>query len=236
MWPVFERTPPSVSPGGVVRSIAVLPFKPLVAADRNESLEMGMADTLIFRLSSVKGIAVRPISAMRKYADLHQDPLAAGRELGVDAVLDSRMQVVGERIRVTTRLLRVEDGSVLWMERTNEQLADLVVTQDAIAERLVGSLALTLTDEERKRLTRRYTENTEAYQLYLKGRYFWNKRTAEGLQKGIEYFKQAIEKDPAYALAGAGLADSYAVLQTTTGAPAEDAPPPSSACKGWSGS
>ena len=225
MWPVFERTPPSVSPGGVVRSIAVLPFKPLVAGDRNESLEMGMADTLIFRLSSVKGIAVRPISAVRKYADLQQDPLAAGRELGVDAVLDSSMQVVGERIRVTTRLLRVEDGSVLWMERTNEQLADLFVAQDAIAERLVGSLALTLTDEERKRLTRRYTENTEAYQLYLKGRYFWNKRTADGLQKGIEYFKQAIEKDPAYALAYAGLADSYAVLQTTTGAPAEDALP-----------
>jgi tetratricopeptide (TPR) repeat protein len=95
------------------------------------------------------------------------------------------------------------------------------VAQDAIAEKLVGSLALTLTDEERKRLTRRYTDNAEAYQLYLKGRYFWNKRTADGLQKGIEYFKQAIEKDPGYALAYAGLADSYAVLQITPGGPAE---------------
>ena len=169
MWPVFERTPPSVSPGGVVRSIAVLPFKPLVASDRNESLEMGMADTLIFRLSSVKGIAVRPISAVRKYADLHQDPLAAGRELGVDAVLDSSIQVVGERIRVTTRLLRVEDGSVLWTERTNEQLADLFVAQDAIAEKLVGSLALTLTDEERKRLTRRYTETPRPISCISRG-------------------------------------------------------------------
>jgi serine/threonine-protein kinase len=225
MWPVFERTPPSPPPGGVVRSIAVLPFKPLVAGDRNESLELGMADTLIFRLSSVKGIAVRPISAVRKYADLRQDPLAAGRELGVDAVLDSSIQVVGEKIRVTTRLLRVEDGSVLWTEKTNEQLADVFAAQDAIAEKLVGSLALTLTDDERKRLTRRYTDNTEAYQLYLKGRYFWNKRTADSLQKGIAYFKQAIEKDPGYALAYAGLADSYAVLQITPGAPAEGALP-----------
>ena len=223
-WP--ER-PPISSPGppGAIKSMAVLPFKPLVAGNRNEALEMGMADTLIFRLSSIKGIVVRPISAVRRYADINQDALAAGREQQVDAVLDSSIQMAGEKIRVTARLMRVADGTVLWTGKSDEQFADLFTVQDAIAEKLAASLALEVTDEERQRLTRRYTDNTEAYQLYLRGRYFWNKRTPESLQKGIEYFRQAIEKDPAYALAYAGLADSYTVLPTWTRLPARDTLP-----------
>jgi DNA-binding winged helix-turn-helix (wHTH) protein/tetratricopeptide (TPR) repeat protein len=207
------------------RSIAVLPFKPLLASNRNESLEMGIADTLIFRLSGMRGIVVRPISAVRKYVDLNQDPLVAGREQQVEAVLDSSIQMLGEKIRVTARLVRVSDGSVLWKDMCDQQCADLFAVQDAIAEKLAGSLALRLTDEEKQRLTKRYTDNTEAYQLYLKGRYFLNKITPEGIKKGVEYFEQAIEKDPVYALAYSGLADCYIVLGSWQILPANESFP-----------
>ena len=188
--------PKAAAGGAAVRSIAVLPFRPLSAEGRDELLELGMADTLIFRLSAVRGLVVRPVSAVRKYADLNQDPLAAGREQQVDAVLDSTIQAAGGRVRVTARLVRVADGAVLWADRGEQPSGDLFAVQDAIAERLAGSLAPRLTEEERGRLTKRYTENAEAYQLYLKGRYFTEKRTREGITKGIEYFRQAIEKDP----------------------------------------
>jgi TolB-like protein/Flp pilus assembly protein TadD len=209
-WP---RQPPSptLQPPGPIKSMAVLPFKPLVADNRNEALELGMADTLIFRLSSIRGIVVRPISAVRKYVDLNQDPLAAGREQRVDAVLDSSIQMVGEKIRVTARLVRVEDGSVLWADKYDQQYADLFTVQDAIAEKLARSLALNLTDKEKQRLTKRYTDNAEAYQLYLKGCYFWNKGSGDGFKKAIEFFEQAIKLDPTYAPAYAWLADAFAM-------------------------
>lgn len=208
-----------------VRSIAVLPFRPLSAEGRDEALELGMADTLIFRLSGLRGLVVRPISAVRKYTDLNQDPLAVGREQQVDAVLDSTIQAAGGRVRVTSRLIRVADGAVLWADRSEQQSANLFAVQDAIAEMLAASLALRLTDEERERLTRRYTDDAEAYQLYVKGRYFSEKRTRDGITKGIEYFRQAIEKDPDYALAYAGLAYSYMLLRRWAFAPAKDTVP-----------
>jgi DNA-binding winged helix-turn-helix (wHTH) protein/TolB-like protein len=217
--------PQAAGGGASIRSIAVLPFRPLSAEGRDEALELGMADTLIFRLSAVRGLVVRPVSAVRKYADLDQDALAAGREQRVDAVLDSTIQAAGGRVRVTSRLVRVADGAVLWADRSELPSADLFAVQDAIAERLAASLALRLTDEERERLTRRYTENAEAYQLYLKGRYFSERRTRDGITKGIEYFRQAIEKDPDYALAYAGLADAYMLLRRWAFAPAKDTVP-----------
>lgn len=192
-----------------INSLAVLPFKPLVAESRDEALELGMADALITRLSHLRQIHVLPTSSVRKYAALEQDPLAAGRELKVDSVLDGSLQRVGDRIRVTVQLVRVKDGSALWAETFDEKFSDIFAIEDSISRRVVTGLMLTLTGEEKKQLTKRYTENTEAHQLYLKGRYYWNKRTEEGLKKGIEYFNQAIEKDPGYALAYAGLADCY---------------------------
>jgi DNA-binding winged helix-turn-helix (wHTH) protein/TolB-like protein/Flp pilus assembly protein TadD len=222
----FWFTNGTMPPGTpAIRSIAVLPFRPLAAEGRDESLELGMADTLIFRLSAVRGLVVRPVSAVRKYADLSQDPLAAGREQQVDAVLDSTIQAAGGKVRVTARLIRVADGAVLWADRSEQQLADLFAVQDAIAEKLAASLAPRLTEEERGRLTRRYTDDAEAYQLYLRGRYFSEKRTRDGLTKGIEYFRQAIEKDPDYALAYAGLADSYMLLRRWAFAPAKETLP-----------
>ncbi len=204
---------PEQAAGLSIKSIAVLPFKPLVADSRDESFEMGIADTLITKLSNLREIRVRPISAVRKYGGVEQDPVAAGRELGVDAVVDASIQWDGNRrIRVTVRLINVRDGSQLWTDKCEEQCTDIFAVQDSISEKVARALALKLTGEERQLLAKHYTDNTEAYQLYVKGRYVWNKRTEEALKKGIDYFEQAIEKDPNYALAYSGLADCYIVL------------------------
>ena len=195
------------------RSIAVLPFKPLVADSRDESLEMGMADTLITRLSTLGQLRVRPISAVRNYDRLDQDPLDAGREQGVDIVLEGSLHKTADRIRVTLRLVNVSDGIALWAGKFDEKLADIFNVEDSISERVAGALALRLTGEEQKGLTKRYTDNIEAYQLYLKGRYFWEMRTEEAMKKSIDYFEQAIQMDPNYALAYAGIGHSYTPLR-----------------------
>ena len=206
LWP----KPPQ--PAMPIKSLAVLPFKPLVADSRDEALEMGMADTLITRLGSLRGIAVRPLSAVRQYTDLAQDAVAAGREQRVDAVLDASFQRLGERIRVTVRLLNVADGAALWTYQCDEYCTDIFVVQHAISEKVAGALALQLTGEERELLAKRYTDNPEAYQAYLKGRFFWQKRTGDGAKKAVAYFEQAIRLDPNYALAYAGLSDATAIL------------------------
>jgi serine/threonine-protein kinase len=191
------------------KSIAVLPFKPLLAASRDESLEIGMADTLITKLGGLRQIIVRPVSAVRKYAGLEQDPVAAGREQRVDAVLDGTIQKSGERIRVTVRLLSAADGQQLWADKFEEEFTDIFSVEDSISERVAAALAVTLTGADKKQLTKRYTENAEAYQLYLKGRYYAGKYTPEGTKKAIAYFDKAIALDPNYALAYDGLAYCY---------------------------
>jgi DNA-binding winged helix-turn-helix (wHTH) protein/TolB-like protein/Flp pilus assembly protein TadD len=198
------RSPATAS----IKSIAVLPFKPLVVDSRDESLELGIADTLITRLGHLKQVMVRPTSAVRGYTGLDQDPIAAGREQRVDAVLDGSIQKSGERIRVTVRLMNVADGQQIWSDKFDEKFTDIFVVQDSIS-RQVAEAIVNLTGREKETLASRYTENFEAYQLYLKGRYFWNKVTEESLKKSVECFNQAIEKDQNYALAYAGLADSY---------------------------
>ena len=194
---------------GGIKSIAVLPFKPLVEQSRDESLELGMADTLIARLSNIRGISVRPVSAVRKYAGLEQDALAAGREQKVDAVLEGNLQRSGENLRVTVRLIQLRDGSSLWAGQFDEKFTNIFAVQDSISERVAGILALALTGQEKERLKKQYTASTEAYELYLKGRYHLNRLTDDGFLKGLEYFQQVIEKDPNFALAYVGLAESY---------------------------
>ncbi len=198
--------------GLVVRSIAVLPFKPLVASARDEILELGMADTLITKLGNLRQLIVRPTSAVRKYTALDQDPLAAGREQRVEAVLESSMHLLGEKIRVTVRLLDVRDGSALWSYQCTEYCTDIFAAQDAISQKVAEALALELTGEEKKRLAKHYTDNLEVYQLYVKGNYFRLKLTEEGYRRSLEYFNQAIEKDPNYTLAYTGLAASYGMM------------------------
>jgi DNA-binding winged helix-turn-helix (wHTH) protein/TolB-like protein len=194
------------------RTIAVLPFKPLAADKRDEAFELGMADTLIIKLSNLRRIIVRPTGAIRKYSSLDQDPIAAGREQQVDAVLEGRLHRDGEKVRVTARLIDTRDGSSLWSDHYDEYFTDIFTAQDSISEKIAKALALELTGAERTRLAKRYTENAEAYQAYVKGRYFMDKRTEEGFNKAIEYFEQAVEKDPQYALAYAGLADCHRFL------------------------
>jgi DNA-binding winged helix-turn-helix (wHTH) protein len=191
------------------KTIAVLAFKPLVAADRDAFLEMGMADTLIARLSGIRDIIVRPLSSVRKYVDLEQEPLAAGRELGVESVLEGSIQKSGDAIRVTARLVNVANGESIWAGTFNEKFTGIFAVQDAISERIVSALALRLSGAEKAHLTKRDTENTEAYRLYLKGRYYWWKTTPESFAKSRDYFQRAVEADPSFALGYCGLNSYY---------------------------
>lgn len=206
-----------------VRSVAVLPFKVLSAEKDDEYLSLGLADALITSLSHTRQIIVRQTGAVSKYAKTETDPLAAGREQGVEAVLDGQVQRIGERVRVTARLVRTSDGAPLWADRFDEQFTHIFTVEDAIAEKVARALLRTMTSSAgQQQLTRRYTENNAAYQAYLKGRYFWNKRTTASFQSAVAHFQQATRLDPNYALAYAGLADTYTLLSFfTIAAPAE---------------
>lgn len=193
------------------RSIAVLPFKLLGAQDESY-LELGMADALITRLSRLEKIRVRPSSAIFSYAGKDYDPVAAGRELGVDAVMQGTIQQTDNRIRVNVQLIKVADGKSLLSDRFDEERANIFSVQDSISEQVAQALAVKLNDMEKKQLANRRTESTEAYEAYSRGIYFWNRRSNDALKKSIDYFQQAIDKDPNYALAYAGMADSWAML------------------------
>jgi TolB-like protein len=196
--------------GLAVKSLVVLPFKPLGENESvDEYLGLGMADATIIKLSGLRQLVVVPTSTMFKYAWRKNDPQAVGRKLGVDAVLQGTIQRAGERVRVTVQLISLNDGKTVWSGKFDEHFTDIFAVQDSISEQVAGALALRITGAERRHLRKRYTENTEAYQAYLMGLFFWNKKSKEGLNKALEYFQQAIEKDPNYALAYAGLADSY---------------------------
>ena len=214
-------SPVTVAP----KTVAVLPFKPVVETHRDEALELGMADTLIARLSGIRDVVVRPLSSVRRYAGLEQDAQAAGRALGVESVLDGSIQRWGDRLRVTARLVRVADGATLWVGTLDEMYTDVFAVQDAIAERVVAALALQLDAAERKGLTRRYTESAEAYDLYLKGRYHWNKLIPPEIATSISLFTRAIDADPTYALAYAGLQEAYRSLSMTSDVPSKDVLP-----------
>ena len=203
----------SIAParGAPVRSIAVLPFKP-VGSDANDAmLGFGMADTLITRLNALQHIIVRPTGAVSKYT-ANQDPVAAGRELKVDAVLDASTLRVGNRLRVTWRVVRVSDGSSLWAGHVEDQVDDVFAVQDRVSDQVAQALVPQLTGREKDLLAKHYTRNADAYRLYMNGRYLWNKATVEDWKNAIEYFNLAIEKDPNYALAYTGLADAYSSI------------------------
>ncbi|MBI1762016.1 MAG: winged helix-turn-helix domain-containing protein [Acidobacteria bacterium] len=212
----FRREAPANS--GQVRSLAVLPFTELGQSQADSALGLGMADTLISRLGSLGQIEVRPTAAIRRYAGQTADPLAAGRELRVEAVLSANLQRQGQTLRVTAQLVRINDQHTLWSDTLDEQATRLFTLQDNLSARLAAALALPLSARDRERLTKHGTANIEAYQLYLKGRLFWNRRTPEWIAKGIESFEQALQLDQQYALAWAGLADCYVL--SSSGLPA----------------
>jgi TolB-like protein/DNA-binding winged helix-turn-helix (wHTH) protein/Tfp pilus assembly protein PilF len=192
-----------------VRSLAVLPFKPLGADRHDELIGLGMADALIIKLNELKQIRVLPTSAIFGYSERENNPLTAGRELGVDAVLDGTVQHADDQVRVTVQLMRVADGQILWSDKFDEHFTNIFEVQDSISEQVAKSLALRITFDVKTHLTKRYTQNVEAYQTYLLGLYFWNKRTKEGINTAIEFFELTIANDPNFALAYAGLADCY---------------------------
>lgn len=201
--PSVNRTP---------KSVAVLPFKHLNSGDGDNFLGAGMSDTLIAKLGNIQSLNVRPTSQIIKYANQNTDAISAGRELKADAVLEGTIQRNGERVRVTVQMLDVETGKVLWGQSFDEKFSDIFSLQDAISADVAQVLQIKLSNEEQNGINRHSTENLEAYQAYLRGRYFWNKRDKESLNKGIEYFEQAVKLDPNYALAFSGIADSYLIL------------------------
>lgn len=199
-----------------VRSIAVLPFKSVVEQERDETLELGIADALITRLSNVNQINVRPSRAVFKYAGQNADTVEAGKELKVDAVLNGSIQRIGERVRITVQLVSVPDGKTLWADKFDSNLTDLFAMQDSFSEQIARSLTLKITGAEHNSLTKRGTSSEQAYQLYLKGMHWRSKTPPESYERAIEYFNQAIAIDKNYASAYAALSDCYS-LQASTG-------------------
>src|SRR4029077_9906162 len=166
---------------------------------------------------------VSSLTSVRALAE--SDPLTAGRKLRANSVLEGSLEKVADRLRVMVRLIKVADGASLWSETYNEKLTDVFSVQDTISQKVVEALSLRLNPEEQKRLTKRYTDNLQAYQLYLTGRYHWSKLTPPDIRKGIDFFQQAIELDPEYALAYAGLAAANRALAMNADVPAKDCLP-----------
>jgi eukaryotic-like serine/threonine-protein kinase len=208
-----------------INSVAILPFANESSDPNAEYLSDGIAESITNSLSQLPGLKVMSRNAAFRIKGPNLDPQEAGRTLNVGAVLSGRLVKLGDRVIIKTELIRVADGSQIWGAEYNSSLADIFSVQDEVSRKISENLRVRLTGEDEEKLAKRYTKDAEAYQLYLKGRYFWNKRSEEGFRKGIDYFKLAEEKDPTYALAFSGLADSYALLgDIGVAAPIEEMP------------
>jgi DNA-binding winged helix-turn-helix (wHTH) protein/tetratricopeptide (TPR) repeat protein len=201
--------PPAASPA---RSVAVLPFQYLASTATDEYIGLGLADALITRLSYLPGVKVRPTSAVVRYAHRGQDDLTVAQDLGVDYVVTGTVQKFGDRLRVTVQMLQSNDGSVMWARQFDEDFTTLFAVEDSLSQHVLRFLAPSLVGERERELPWRSAVDSSAYHSYLKGRFFWNKRTEDGFHKAISCFRAAIDKDPGYAPAYAGLADCYNLL------------------------
>jgi eukaryotic-like serine/threonine-protein kinase len=201
-------------PGGTdaIDSIAVLPFANSSANPDSEYLSDGITESLINNLSQLPTLRVIARSTVFRYKGQQTDPQKIGQDLRVRAVLSGRVMQRGDTLIVSTELMDVVTGAQLWGRQYNRETTDVFALQDELSTDISEKLQLRLTREERQRLTRRYTDDANAYQMYLRGRYHWNQRSPEGLQKAVDYFNQAVAADPAYALAYAGLADTYNLI------------------------
>lgn len=195
-----------------IDSVAVLPFVNDSNDANAEYLSDGITESIIRSLSQLPNLKVMSRAAVFRFKDKNLDPQEIGRNLKVGAVLVGRLVKQGDRFIIKTELIAVSDGSQLWGAEYNNNLSDIFSVQDEISRKISENLRLRLTGPDQQKLAKRYTNDAEAYELYLKGRYFWNKRNEDGLRNGIKYFREAEEKDPRYALAYSGLADSYALL------------------------
>jgi len=209
----------------IIDSIAVLPFENTAGDPEHEYLGDGITGSLINILATIPKLRVMAQSTVFRYKGRAIDPQVIGRELNVRAVLTGRVMQSGGSLRIGAELVDVATGTQLWGAQYNRKPGDIFVVQDEISNEISEKLRLQLTRKEKKRLTRHHTENAEAYQLYLKGRYHWNQWTEEGFYKAIEYFQQAVEKDASYALAYTGVADSYVLLGWNSYLPPKEAFP-----------
>jgi serine/threonine protein kinase/tetratricopeptide (TPR) repeat protein len=208
-----------------IDSLAVLPFENTKGDPEHEYLSDGITGSLINTLATLPKLRVIAQSTVFRYKGREIDPQAIGRELNVRAVLTGRMIQSGGSLRIGTELVDVATGSQLWGAQYDRKPGDIFVVQDEISNEISEKLRLQLTRAEKKRLTKRHTQNDEAYRLYLKGRHYWNRWTEEGFYKAIDYFQQAVDTDPNYALAYTGLADSYVLLGWNGYLPAKEAFP-----------
>ncbi len=216
---------PISEPGPVVdrvdtrRLIAVLPFVNTSADPENEYFSDGITDELINALTKVEGLHVTSRTSVFALKGTRQDVRTIGSLLNASAVLEGTVRKLGDRVRITVQLTNVTDGRALWSDRYDREVTDIFAIQDEIATTIVSTLRATLLGDLKQPTPRRYTDNVKAYNLYLKGRYYWNQRTAEGQTRAIEFFEQALAEDADYALAYTGLSDSYALQVDYRGAP-----------------
>lgn len=208
-----------------IDSLAVLPLANASADPNAEYLSDGITESIINSLSQLPRLRVMARSAVFRYKDKEVDAKEVGRELGVRAVLTGRVLHLGNKLIIRIELIDVSDGRQIWGEQYDREPLDIIAVQEEISREISEKLRLRLTGQQKKLLTKRYTENTEAYHAYLKGHYYWNKRTEEGFRKGIKYFQKAINEDPNYALAYAGLADCYNLLNSYGALPPRESAP-----------
>ena len=212
-----------------IESIAVMPFSNESGKTDAEYLSDGMTETLITSLSQLPNLKVKARSSVFRYKGKETDPKTIGKDLDVQAILNGRIAQIGDQLTLSLELVDVQTENILWSQRYSRKQADLVSLQSEIAKDVSTHLKAKLSGAEETKVTRTATTDPEAYQAYLKGRYFWNRRTGENLKKGIEQFKLATDRDPNYALAFAGLADCYAVLSEYAGTPSSETLPRSKA-------
>jgi TolB-like protein/Tfp pilus assembly protein PilF len=202
-----------------IDSIAVLPFANTSGDPNTEYLSDGISEALINSLTELQQLKVIARATAFRYKGKEVDPQAVGRELNVRAVLMGRVRQMGETLNIQVDLVDATTGAQLWGQEFERKVSDVLSVKQTIAREVTEKLRLRLSGEDQRRLVKRDTTNAEAYQFYLRGRYFWNKRTAEGLRKAMEQFQQAVDRDPNYALGYVGLADSYLLLEPYSGIP-----------------
>ena len=198
--------------GDEIHALAVFPFVNDARISQTDYISDGITESIINNLSQLHGLRVTARTTVFRYKGKEYDPQEIGKQLHADAVVTGTVKQQNDTVTVQTELVSTKDGSQIWGEQFSQKMTDLITLQSQISTAISKKLRLKLTGEEEKLVAKHYTQNSEAYQLYLKGRYEWNKFTTEGSRKGIEYFRQAIDKDPTYALAYSGLSDAYGVM------------------------
>ena len=210
---------------GRISSIAVLPFENRSGSSDTDYLSDGLADSLIYRLTQLPDLKVSPTSSVMRYKGAPTDVAQIANDLNVDAVMSGRLVQRGDDLNISVQLTDARSQKLIWAEQYDRKMADLLATQREIAATIADKLQLKLAGEQAKGITKKYTNSNDAYQSYLEARFYWNKRTAEGLEKAIRQFQHAADEDPSFALAYVGLADCYLVLEQYAGRPSSETLP-----------